>query len=259
MTIARACVLVLTVFPSASAGQTLARTFADLLTMLAPKELIVVTDATGRQTMGPIESVSADAFTVAVTEKTPTGSRTGAERRTFREADVKSVRRVTGEGVPGPVIYPVSWERVHALPAGSLVRVSFTDGKTDAFRFAFATTDSLAVTGASGQAQTISKREITRVMREQYRDGVGNGIAIGALVGAGTMAALTTFAYVTCDEGCEAPAPVPFYIASMAFGAGIGAAAGWLIDYFHKGSDVVFPVVAVIAPGVKALFFARRF
>jgi hypothetical protein len=45
----------------------------------------------------------------------------------------------------------------------------------------------------------------------------------------------------------------------MAFGAGIGAAAGWLIDYFHKGSDVVFPVVAVIAPGVKALFFARRF
>jgi hypothetical protein len=140
MTIARACVLVLTVFPSAAAGQTLARTFADLLAMLAPKDQIVVTDATGRETMGPVQSVSADGFTMGVTVKTPSGSVTGSERRTFREADVKSVRRITAEGVPGPVIYPVSWERVHALPAGSLVRVSFTDGKTDSFRFAFATT-----------------------------------------------------------------------------------------------------------------------
>ena len=148
---------------------------------------------------------------------------------------------------------------MNALAAGTLVRVSFTGGTTSSYRFGTATPDALTLTGASGQTQTISKSAITRVVREQHRDPVGNGIAVGALIGAGTMTVVTAVAYATCNQSCDAPAPVPFYLSSMAFGAGIGAAAGWLIDRLHKGSDVVFPVAAVVTPGVKALYIARRF
>jgi hypothetical protein len=259
MPIFRACAVILALCPSTAAGQMPARTFTDLLTMLAPRDRVIVIDVTGRETMGPVETIAADAFTMAVTVKTPTGSVTGTERRTFRDPDVKSVRRMTADWMPGLVIYPATWERVNVLPAGSLVRVSFLDGKTESYRFGTASADALTLTTPSGQSQTISKRSITRVVRDQHRDGVGNGIAIGALIGAGTMAVVTTVAYATCNDTCDAPSPGLFYLSSTAFGAGIGAAAGWLIDYLHKGSDVVFPVAAVIAPGVKALYIARRF
>ena len=259
MDVASRCLAILLLAPSLATAQTLPRTFTDLAALLAPRDRIVVLDVTGRETTGPVESVAADSFTMAVTEKTPTGSRTLAERRTFREADVRSVRRLTETGAAGPVIYPVSWDRVHALPAGTAVRVSFAEGKTESYRFGAASANALTLTTASGQPLTISKASIARVVREQYRDSVGNGIALGALIGGGTMAVVTAMAYATCDAGCDAPAPGPFFASSIAFGAGIGLAAGWVIDYLHKGSDVVFPVAAVITPGVKALYIARRF
>lgn len=259
MKTAAACLAVLTLVPSLVTGQTLARTYADLLAMLAPRDRVVVTDVSGRETMGPIETVSSDAFTMAVTVKTPTGSITGAERRTFREADIRSVRRIDNAGIPGPVIYPVSWARVDALPAGSLLRVSFTGGKTEAYQFASASPDALTVTGASRQQQTISKSAIDRVVREQHRDGVGDGIAFGTLIGAGSMALITAVLYANCDAGCEAPAPGPFFAISIGMGAGIGAGAGWLVDRLHKGSEVVFPVAAVVTPGLKAVYLTRRF
>ena len=259
MKIASAGLALVLAVPSPATAQTVARTFADLAAVLAPRDRVVVLDVTGRETTGPVESVAADSFTMAVTEKTPTGSRTLAERRTFREADVRSVRRLTETGAAGPVIYPVSWDRVHALPAGAMVRVSFTEGKTESYRFGAASARALTLTSASGQPLTISKASIARVVREGYRDSVSDGIALGALIGGGTMAVITAIAYANCDAGCEAPAPGPFFATSIAFGAGIGVAAGWVIDHFHKGSDVVFPVAAIITPGVKALYIARRF
>lgn len=259
MKTASACLAVLLLAPWVAAGQTLARTWADLLTMLAPRDRVIVTDASGRETMGPVETVTGDAFTMAVTVKTPTGSMTGAERRTFREADVRGVRRLASDAAAGPVIYPVSWARVDTLPAGSRLRVRFTSGQTDVYQFTSASPDALTVTSASGQTQTISKSTIDSVVREQHRDGVGDGIALGALIGAGSMALVTTVLYANCDAGCEAPAPGPFFAISIGMGAGIGAGAGWVIDRLHKGSEVVFPVAAVIAPGMKALYVTRRF
>ena len=207
MNVASCCLAILLLAPSLATAQTVARTFADLAAILGPRDRIVVLDVTGRETTGPVESVAADSFTMAVTEKTSTGSRTLAERRTFREAEVRSVRRLTETGAAGPVIYPVSWDRVHALPAGTIVRVSFAEGKTESYRFGAAGANALTLTPASGQPLTISKVSIARVVREQYRDPVGDGIAIGALIGGGTMAVVTAIAYATCDAGCDAPAP----------------------------------------------------
>jgi hypothetical protein len=68
-----------------------------------------------------------------------------------------------------------------------------------------------------------------------------NGLVVGALAGAGTMFGMTAVMYARCDAGCDAPARGPMFLASMAFGAGIGTAAGWIIDKIHKGTDQLFP------------------
>ena len=65
-------------------------------------------------------------------------------------------------------------------------------------------------------------------------DPTWDGATKGALIGAGAMAGLLTVGYARCDAGCEAPAPGPMYAAGLGFGAGGGAAIGWLIDKLHK-------------------------
>jgi hypothetical protein len=67
-------------------------------------------------------------------------------------------------------------------------------------------------------------------------DPVGNGIAIGAAIGAGTGLALMGWAYAKCDAGCEAPEPLPMYLGAAAFGAAAGAVTGWLIDASRKST-----------------------
>ena len=69
------------------------------------------------------------------------------------------------------------------------------------------------------------------------KDSAADGIAIGAAIGAGTGLALMGWAYSQCDEGCDAPEPLPMYFAASAYGAGIGAVVGWIIDASRKGTN----------------------
>jgi hypothetical protein len=69
------------------------------------------------------------------------------------------------------------------------------------------------------------------------KDSVANGIAIGALVGAGTGFALMGWAYSQCDAGCDAPEPLPMYLAAGGFCAGVGAVVGWIIDASRKSTN----------------------
>src|SRR5687767_2345768 len=57
-------------------------------------------------------------------------------------------------------------------------------------------------------------------------DSVANGIAAGALVGAGAGLALMAAMYAQCDGSCDAPEPGPMYLGAAAFGAGAGALVG---------------------------------
>jgi hypothetical protein len=78
--------------------------------------------------------------------------------------------------------------------------------------------------------ETSEKADARLARRKNTTDSTADGLVIGALVGAGTMAGVTAMMYARCDAGCEAPAEGPMFLASMGFGAGVGAAAGWIID-----------------------------
>ena len=66
---------------------------------------------------------------------------------------------------------------------------------------------------------------------------MGNGIAIGAAIGAGTGFALMGWAYAQCDGSCDAPEPLPMYLGAAGFGAAVGGVAGWLIDASRKSTN----------------------
>jgi hypothetical protein len=68
-------------------------------------------------------------------------------------------------------------------------------------------------------------------------DSVGNGIAIGVAIGAGTGLALMGWAYAQCDGSCDAPEPLPMYLGAGGFGAVVGGVVGWLIDASRKSTD----------------------
>ena len=67
-------------------------------------------------------------------------------------------------------------------------------------------------------------------------DPVGDGIAIGAAIGAGSGLALMRWSYAQCD-GCDAPEPLPMYLAAGGFGAAVGGVVGWLIDATRKNTS----------------------
>jgi hypothetical protein len=79
-------------------------------------------------------------------------------------------------------------------------------------------------------------------------DPVGDGIGIGALIGAGTGLALMRWAYAQCDDSCDAPEPMPMYLAAGGFGAAVGGVVGWLIDATRKNTSQRVSVAGVVAP-----------
>ncbi len=70
---------------------------------------------------------------------------------------------------------------------------------------------------------------------ERYDDPVGNGIAIGAALGAIGGLVVTGVLYRQCHDLCDAPAELPTYAMYAGLGAGAGAGVGWLVDRLHKG------------------------
>jgi hypothetical protein len=84
---------------------------------------------------------------------------------------------------------------------------------------------------------------------ERYDDPVGNGIAIGAALGAIGGVVVTGALYAQCNDLCDAPAEAPTYAMYAGLGAGIGATAGWVIDKLHKGKR---PRAIPVAVNIRA-------
>ena len=93
-----------------------------------------------------------------------------------------------------------------------------------------------------------STRPATTVT-ERYDDPVGNGVAIGAALGAIGGVVMTGALYANCHDLCDAPDELPTYAMYAGLGAGIGAGTGWLIDKLHKGKR---PAAAPVAVNVRA-------
>jgi hypothetical protein len=246
--------------PSPSAAQAVARTFSELQTILSPKDYVIVVDRADREVWGPVVSVTDRTITVASARRAEGRVEIAGERREFTEESVRFVLRSDRTGARGAGVYPASWNRVEAMPHGSDVTIVLTSGERQQSRIAEVTADELRVLTPSGQSARFAKSDVLRIERRGVDDPVGNGIAIGALAGAGAGFAIVSVMYATCGDGCEAPAEGPTYFASLGFGAGIGAAIGWVADRTHKGKEVVFPTVApIVTRERKGLTLTLRF
>jgi hypothetical protein len=94
----------------------------------------------------------------------------------------------------------------------------------------------------------------------KVQDPASDGALIGALVGAGAGLGLAGIAYANCTGSCEAPEPAGPYAMGAAYGAGVGAFTGWLIDRLHKGKEKVFPVVSpVVTSRHKGITLSVKF
>jgi len=107
---------------------------------------------------------------------------------------------------------------------------------------------SLALAGAAATPAAAQSTTDPPPPVERYDDPVGNGIAIGAALGAIGGLVVTGALYAQCDDLCDAPAELPTYAMYAGLGAGAGAGVGWLVDRLHKGKRPrAVPVVAIRA------------
>ena len=107
----------------------------------------------------------------------------------------------------------------------------------------------LLATAAPASAQSAFTTSPVPAATERYDDPVGNGIAIGAALGAIGGVVVTGALYAECDYLCDAPAEAPTYAMFAGLGAGIGAGAGWLVDKLHKGKR---PAAMPVAVAIRA-------
>jgi hypothetical protein len=81
----------------------------------------------------------------------------------------------------------------------------------------------------------------------RYDDPVGNGIAIGAGLGAIGGLVVTGAILADCHGLCNTPDDWTTYAMYGAVGAGVGAGVGFLIDKLHKGKKPAPFAVAIRA------------
>ena len=238
--------VLLGIFPCSAFAQAPATSFRELQRLVKAGEILLVVDRTGAESWGQITETSDGSLTLALMQKAPDGSATlvTSRRRTFIADEVATVARSDLARGRGTAIYPASWERVASLPAGAPVSVVLDTGERRDFGFRSVGEGDLTLVGQSGGEERVLKSSVERVVLRDYADPTGNGLGLGAVIGAGAALAMMSVMFARCDAGCEGPSPGPTYTAAAVFGAGIGAAAGWTVDRLHKGSQVLFPIVS---------------
>jgi hypothetical protein len=243
-----------------AAAQPVVRSFEDLQGLLAPGDHVVVVDRGGRAIWGRVTAISPTTLTVAELQRRDGRVESASERIAYTPERVQTLFLSDATGMRGPAIYPASWHAVESLPPGSDLDVVAASGERRRYRFAGATAEGVRLVGVDGVETLMNRSQVARIERRGVDDSVGNGIAIGALIGAGTGLTVAWGMFAACGDGCEAPDPGPTYAAAIGFAAGIGAAAGWVIDKAHKGKAVVFPVVApIVSREAKGVAVVVRF
>ena len=163
----------------------------------------------------------------------------------------------------------VAIDAVRAVPAAAQVRLS----TLDEVRREVAPGDVISVEQASGatirgrvlrfgdvdleirteprrgakQRQDVAIPLDTLRSLERPRDSSRNGTLIGAAIGGGFVAGMTVWAFAV--DANEADECGPAYAAAGAIFTGLGALAGWAIDYAHSKPHVRFDAPA--GPGAR--------
>ena len=153
---------------------------------------------------------------------------------------------------------PAGAQGMPLLKEGKGVWVTLTDGSEQHGSVA-AVSSSELVLRIDGAQRSIALAEIRRI---EGRDGLGNGLRNGGVVGALSLGGFGVLAsYGLCDipDGCLPQDLLP--IALMAgLGAGAGMGAGALIDWAIKGRQLLYassrtPVVLNVIPTLSAHAF----
>lgn len=241
---------IVTLAPSGTSAQAVATTFEGLQALLTTGDYVVVLDRSGRETWGRVQHISASELAVVRVVRSPGGARveTTSDARTFSRESVQLIFASDVTGRKGPAIYPASWTEVEKLPTGTDVMVSLQTGERRRYRFHQATPDNLRVLTPSGEPVALAKSDILRIERQGVADPSRDGAVKGAFIGTGVGLGLIGLAYATCGS-CDAAERKVLYPVGAAYGAGIGAIVGWVIDRWRKGTETVFPVVSAVLSG----------
>ena len=243
---------VVTLAPSATSAQAVATTLGGLQALLTKGDYVVVLDRSDRETWGIVHHISASELAVVRVVRSPGGTRVEitSDTRVFSLERVQLILASDPTGRKGPAIYPASWAEVKKRPAGTDVLMSLQTGERRRYRFQQATSDHLRVLTPSGRPEVLAKSDIRLIDRRSVADPSRDGAVKGAFIGTGVGLGLIAIGYATCGS-CDAAERKVLYPVGAAYGAGIGAIVGWVIDRRHKGTETVFPIVSPMLSGRK--------
>lgn len=133
-----------------------------------------------------------------------------------------------------------------ALPTGARVQITRASGERHLYIFRRATAEALVVSREAGAVgdERMAKSDVTKLVRQDVRDGSTDGTAAGALIGFGAAVGLLAIAYANACDTCDPPAFWVLAGPAGGMGAGAGALTGFLIDRSHRGSQVLYPAPA---------------
>jgi hypothetical protein len=130
---------------------------------------------------------------------------------------------------------PGAWDRVEALRLGSRLLISLKSGEQVDRAFADLRPDVLVLTDSAGAESSLPRVDVQRIVAVEWRDGLTNGVSIGA--GIGLAAALAILTGLGAGDGYVLPsakwgAPVLLSAAGAMFGA--------IIDNAQRRDELVY-------------------
>ncbi len=132
-------------------------------------------------------------------------------------------------------VIPGRWEKVDLLIAGSSITVKTRYSEVIRCSYYDSNRDSLLVVEPGGKQRRIRKDEVESIIAEQYDDSLKNGMLIGMASGVGA-ALLLAFA---SDKSLHRSRANIAVFGSIMFGL-MGLGVGALVDYEHKGREVIY-------------------
>jgi hypothetical protein len=141
--------------------------------------------------------------------------------------------------LPAQVI-PGKWQKVELLPAGSPIVIKTFSGEVlDCFYFHASREILLVVESISKEQRRIPKSTVRQIIAKDYDDRLLNGGLTGLVAGAAAGILITS----VTDTARNNNTAGDHVLGALLFGL-LGMGFGSLIDYKHKGREVVYEAPA---------------
>lgn len=132
-------------------------------------------------------------------------------------------------------LIPESRQKVEALQLGAALVVTLKTGERLEGAFKAVGPSVLALTDRAGTEFSVPMSQVDRIVAPGTRDGLTNGVAIGACIGFG--AALAILAAVGSQDGYVLPSAK---VGAPVLLSGVGGLVGAFVDRAHKSEQVLY-------------------